>query len=79
MTETDDSGDHVVVINSRDIALPGDEWEKRVYFHHTGYAGGATWTLAWQLHEADPTMVSVWHIHSTQNVIIIWVTVFEGL
>ncbi|KAK8399579.1 hypothetical protein O3P69_003559 [Scylla paramamosain] len=52
-----DSGDHVVVINSRDIALPGDEWEKRVYFHHTGYAGGATWTLAWQLHEADPTMI----------------------
>ncbi|MPC77958.1 39S ribosomal protein L13, mitochondrial [Portunus trituberculatus] len=57
MTPTDDSGDHVVVINSRDIAFPGDEWEKRVYFHHTGYAGGATWTLAWQLHEADPTMV----------------------
>ena len=55
-----------MVINSRDIALPGDEWEKRVYFHHTGYAGGATWTLAWQLHEADPTMVSQWHVHSTE-------------
>lgn len=52
-----DCGDHVIVINSRDIALPGDEWKKRVYFHHTGYPGGATWTLAWELHEKDPTMV----------------------
>jgi len=53
----DDCGDHVVVINSKDIALPGDEWRKRVYFHHTGYPGGATWTLAWELHDKDPTMV----------------------
>ncbi|KAJ8912918.1 hypothetical protein NQ315_017248 [Exocentrus adspersus] len=50
-------GDVVVVINSADIALPGDEWKKRVYFHHTGYPGGASWTLAWELHEKDPTMV----------------------
>ncbi|XP_042242405.1 39S ribosomal protein L13, mitochondrial-like isoform X1 [Homarus americanus] len=52
-----DCGDHVVVINSLDIALPGMEWEKRVYFHHTGYAGGASWTLAWELHKLDPTMI----------------------
>ncbi|XP_017773527.1 PREDICTED: 39S ribosomal protein L13, mitochondrial [Nicrophorus vespilloides] len=52
-----DCGDHVVVINSGDIALPGDEWKKRVYFHHTGYPRGASWTLAWQLHKKDPTLV----------------------
>lgn len=52
-----DCGDHVVVINSQDIALRGDEWVKRVYFHHTGYHGGATWTLAWELHKKDPTLV----------------------
>ncbi|CAH0551656.1 unnamed protein product [Brassicogethes aeneus] len=52
-----DCGDHVIVINSKEIALPGDEWKKRVYFHHTGYPGGATWTLAWELHSKDPTMV----------------------
>ncbi|XP_074034374.1 mitochondrial ribosomal protein L13 [Leptinotarsa decemlineata] len=52
-----DCGDHVIVINTADIALPGDEWKKRVYFHHTGYPGGATWTLAWELHNKDPTMV----------------------
>ncbi|ODM86701.1 39S ribosomal protein L13, mitochondrial [Orchesella cincta] len=52
-----DCGDHVVVINSQDIALRGDEWYYRVYFHHTGYPGGATWTKAWELHKIDPTMI----------------------
>lgn len=52
-----DTGDHVVAINTAKIALPGDEWTKRVYFHHTGYAGGATWTLAHELHEKDKTKV----------------------
>lgn len=28
-----------------------------MYFHHTGYPGGASWTLAWELHTKDPTMV----------------------
>lgn len=56
-TFLDDSGDHVIVINTAEIALPGEEWKKRAYFHHTGYPGGATWTLAWELHEKDPTMV----------------------
>ncbi|XP_012262076.2 39S ribosomal protein L13, mitochondrial [Athalia rosae] len=52
-----DCGDHVVVINTRDIALRGDEWRKRVYFHHTGYPGGASWTLAWELHNKNPVLV----------------------
>ncbi|KAF7284360.1 mitochondrial ribosomal protein L13 [Rhynchophorus ferrugineus] len=52
-----DCGDHVIIINSGEIALPGDEWKKRVYFHHTGYPGGASWTLAWELHTKDPTMI----------------------
>ncbi|KAG8260591.1 54S ribosomal protein L13 [Homalodisca vitripennis] len=57
-----DTGDHVVVINSRHVALPGDEWRRRSYFHHTGYPGGATWTMAWELHEKDPTMVTTYII-----------------
>ena len=53
----DDCGDHVVLINTSEIALPGDEWKKRAYFHHTGFPGGASWTLAWELHQKDPTLV----------------------
>lgn len=52
-----DCGDVVVCINSREIALRGDQWRKNAYFHHTGYPGGASWTLAWELHNKDPTMV----------------------
>ena len=53
----DDCGDHVVCINTKQIALPGDEWTKRAYFHHTGYPSSATWTLAWELHSKDPMMI----------------------
>uniref|UniRef100_A0A8D8XXI1 39S ribosomal protein L13, mitochondrial n=2 Tax=Cacopsylla melanoneura TaxID=428564 RepID=A0A8D8XXI1_9HEMI len=53
-----DCGDNVIVFNTRHIALPGYEWKKRAYFHHTGYPKGASWTLAWQLHEINPTLVS---------------------
>jgi large subunit ribosomal protein L13 len=56
-----DCGDHVVVINSKDVALIGREWQLRVYFHHLGppraYGGGAHWIPAWQLHSRDPTLV----------------------
>lgn len=38
--------------------MRGDEWYYRVYFNHTGYPGGATWTKAWELHKKDPTMVT---------------------
>lgn len=37
--------------------MPGDEWKKRAYFHHTGYPGGGTWTLAWELHSKDAKMI----------------------
>lgn len=54
----DDCGDHVIVINTRKIAFPGQEWRYRVYYHHTLLAKGATYTRAWELHDRDPTMVS---------------------
>lgn len=44
-------------MNSKKISFPGEEWRRRVYFHHTGYSRGASWTPAWELHEKDPTMV----------------------
>ncbi|XP_065335942.1 large ribosomal subunit protein uL13m [Cloeon dipterum] len=50
-------GDHVVVINCRHVALPGDEWRKRVYFHHATYPGSQTWTPAWEMHTRNPVMV----------------------
>lgn len=44
-------------INTGEIAFPGDEWKKRVYFHHTTYPSGASWTLAHELHNKDRTLI----------------------
>ncbi|KOC70281.1 39S ribosomal protein L13, mitochondrial [Habropoda laboriosa] len=62
-----DCGDHVIIINSKEIALRGDEWQKRVYFHHNTYHGGATWTLAWELHSKDPTMIVKKAVYSSMT------------
>lgn len=35
-----DMGDHVVVVNSKDVALTGRKKEKKVYHGHSGYPGG---------------------------------------
>ncbi len=39
-----DTGDFVIVINAEKIRLTGTKPEKKKYFHHTMYPGGATWT-----------------------------------
>src|SRR6195952_5832759 len=35
-----DCGDHVVVINADKVHFTGNKREKKVYYKHTGYAGG---------------------------------------
>jgi large subunit ribosomal protein L13 len=39
-----DTGDHVIVINAAKVRLTGTKPEKKTYFHHTLYPGGATFT-----------------------------------
>jgi large subunit ribosomal protein L13 len=39
-----DTGDHVIVINAEKVRLTGTKPEKKEYFHHSMYPGGATWT-----------------------------------
>lgn len=34
-----DCGDHVVIINCKDVLLTGNKLEKKYYYHHTGYIG----------------------------------------
>ena len=35
-----DTGDHVIVINASKIVLTGKKLDQKVYYHHSGYAGG---------------------------------------
>lgn len=52
-----DCGDHVVVINGSQIALPNQEWRWRYFFHNTQFKGGQNWAAAYELHMKDPTFV----------------------
>ncbi|CAH1774339.1 unnamed protein product [Owenia fusiformis] len=54
---TSDVGDHIVVINTKHIAMKNDYWRTFTYFHHTGYPKGFSKTRAWEVHEADPTRI----------------------
>ena len=35
-----DCGDYVIVINAAKIVYTGDQEEKKIYYHHTGFPGG---------------------------------------
>ena len=35
-----DCGDHVVVVNADKVRLTGNKREQKIYYKHTGYAGG---------------------------------------
>lgn len=50
-------GDHVVVINGSQVALPNEEWKWRYFYHNTQWRGGQNWAAAWDLHLKDPTFV----------------------
>ena len=52
-----DTGDHVVVVNARKVALSGKKAQDKKYFHHTLYPGGATWTSIVVLMEKHPERV----------------------
>jgi large subunit ribosomal protein L13 len=35
-----DTGDHVVVINCEKVKMTGRKKQQKIYYHHTGFAGG---------------------------------------
>ena len=52
-----DTGDHVVVINARQIALSGAKSQDKKYFRHTLYPGGSYWVTIRELMEKHPDRV----------------------
>ena len=52
-----DTGDHVVVINAKQIALTGAKNEDKKYFRHTLYPGGSYWVTIRDLMEKHPERV----------------------
>ena len=35
-----DTGDHVIILNAKDVILTGKKSEQKIYRHHSGYIGG---------------------------------------
>jgi large subunit ribosomal protein L13 len=49
-----DTGDFIVVVNAEKISLTGNKWDKKIYYHHTGYTGGLKQISARKLREKRP-------------------------
>ena len=47
LTLSVDMGDHVVVINTRNVVLTGNKWNQKLYRHHTGWVGTGTTLGGW--------------------------------
>lgn len=52
-----DTGDFVIIINADKVKFTGKKLTDKVYFHHSGYPGGTTFTPAGQLLERQPEKV----------------------
>ena len=49
-----DTGDHVIILNCKDVILTGKKLEQKVYRHHTGYIGNMKEVSAKVMLETNP-------------------------
>ena len=49
-----DTGDHVIVLNVKDVILTGKKLDQKIYRHHSGYIGGMKETPARVMLEKNP-------------------------
>ncbi len=52
-----DTGDYIVVVNADKIAVTGNKYEDKIYYHHTGYPGGIKSASFRKMMEKDSTRV----------------------
>ena len=49
-----DTGDHVIILNCKDVILTGKKLDQKIYRHHSGYIGGMKETTARTMLENNP-------------------------
>ena len=52
-----DTGDYIVVINAEKVAVTGNKYNDKMYYHHTGYPGGIKSANFREMIENQPTRV----------------------
>ena len=50
-------GDHVIVINAKNVKLSGKKEDDKVYFSHSGYLGGLKSTTAKEIRSKNPIII----------------------
>lgn len=49
-----DTGDHVIILNCKDVVLTGKKLDQKIYRHHSGYIGGMKETTARVVMDNNP-------------------------
>lgn len=49
-----DNGDHVIILNCKDVILTGKKLDQKIYRHHSGYIGGMKETPARVMMDKNP-------------------------
>ena len=49
-----DTGDHVIILNVKDVILTGHKMDQKIYRHHSGYIGGMKEVSAKDMLEKNP-------------------------
>ncbi len=49
-----DTGDHVIILNCKDVVFTGKKLDQKVYRHHSGYIGGMKETTAREMMNKKP-------------------------
>ena len=49
-----DTGDHVIILNCKDVILTGHKLDQKIYRHHSGYIGGMKEISARNMLEKNP-------------------------
>lgn len=52
-----DVGDFVIVVNAEKVALTGNKWDQKIYYRHSGYAGGLKSTVYRDLRSKHPERI----------------------
>ncbi len=53
-TPNQDTGDHVIILNVKDVILTGKKLDQKIYRHHSGYIGGMKETSARDMLSKNP-------------------------
>ena len=52
-----DTGDHVIILNAKDVVLTGKKLDEKIYRHHTGYIGNMKELSARNMLQKNPEKV----------------------